>query len=171
MNGSDASRTKSSRAFEKRTPASRRASVSRATKSTGVVRFVDTNVLLYAISSAHADRAKAARAAALLDETDLALSVQVLQEFYVQATRVGATAPLSHESAAAFISTLVRFPVQETTVGLLRAAFVTRKRWHISYWDAAIVEAARLVGCDTICTEDLQHGQDFGGVRIVNPFV
>ncbi len=135
------------------------------------MRFVDTNVLLYAVSSAHADRAKAARAAALLDETDLALSVQVLQEFYVQATRVGATAALSHESAVAFISTLLRFPVQETTVPLLRAAFAARARWRLSYWDAAIVEAARMVGCDTICTEDLQDGQDFGGVRIANPFV
>lgn len=135
------------------------------------MRFVDTNVLLYAVSSAQADRAKAARAASLLDETDLALSVQVLQEFYVQATRLGAPARLSHESAVAFISTLMRFPVQETTVPLLRAAFATRARWRLSYWDAAIVEAARSVGCDTICTEDLQHGQDFGGVRIVNPFV
>jgi predicted nucleic acid-binding protein len=135
------------------------------------VRFVDTNVLLYAVSSARADRAKAAQAAALLDEPDLALSVQVLQEFYVQATRVGATAPLSHESAVAFLTTLLRFPVQETTVPLLRAALATRARWRLSYWDAAIVEAARTAGCDTICTEDLQHGQDFGGVRVVNPFV
>lgn len=135
------------------------------------MRFVDTNVLLYAVSSAKADRAKAVRAAALLDESDLALSVQVLQEFYVQATRAGATAPLSHASAVAFLSTLLRFPVQETTVPLLRAALATRERWRLSYWDAAIVEAARLAGCDTICTEDLQHGQDFGGVRVLNPFV
>lgn len=134
------------------------------------MRFVDTNVLLYAVSSAKPDRTKAAQAAALLDESDLALSVQVLQEFYVQATRVGATAALSHESAVAFLTTLLRFPVQEITVPLVRAALATRARWRLSYWDAAIVEAARAAGCDTICTEDLQHGQDFGGVRVVNPF-
>lgn len=110
------------------------------------------------------------KAAALLDETDLALSAQVLEEFYVQATRVGATAALSHESAVAFLTTLLRFPVQESTVALVRAALATRARWHLSYWDAAIVEAARAAGCDTICTEDLQNGQDFGGVRVVDPF-
>jgi predicted nucleic acid-binding protein len=137
---------------------------------TGAMRFVDTNVLLYAVSSAKADRRKADRAAALLDEADLALSVQVLQEFYVQATRAGAPAALPHESAVAFIATLLRFPIQETTVALVQAAFATRARWQLSFWDAAIVEAARAVGCDTVCTEDLQHGQDFGGVRIVNPF-
>jgi len=135
------------------------------------VRFVDTNILLYAVSSAKAEREKAARAAALLDETDLALSVQVLQEFYVQATRPNATAALPHESAVAFLNTLLRFPVQEMTVALFRAALATRARWQISYWDAAIVEAARLAGCDTLCTEDLQHGQDFDGVRVVDPFV
>ena len=139
--------------------------------STSAVRFVDTNILLYAVSSAKADRAKAERAATLLDEPDLALSVQVLQEFYVQATRTGATAALSHESAVAFIATLLRFPVAELTVPLLRAALAARARWRLSYWDAAIVEAARIAGCETICTEDLPHGQDFDGVRVVNPFV
>jgi len=108
------------------------------------VRFVDTNILLYAVSSAKADR---------------------------QAMRTGATAALSHQSAVAFIATLLRFPVAELTVPLLRAALAARARWRLSYWDAAIVEAARIAGCDTICTEDLPHGQDFDGVRVVNPFV
>lgn len=42
-------------------------------------------------------------------------------------------------------------------------------RWQISYWDAAIVEAARALECDEVLSEDLQHGQNFGGVRVVNP--
>ena len=61
------------------------------------MRFIDTNVLLYAISRNPEERAKAARANELLADPDLALSVQVLQEFYVQATRASRTDRLSHE--------------------------------------------------------------------------
>jgi predicted nucleic acid-binding protein len=51
-----------------------------------------------------------------------------------------------------------------------RAAFRTKERYRIPYWDAAIVEAARVVGCEVIYSEDLNDGQDFDGVRIENPF-
>lgn len=135
------------------------------------MRFVDTNIPLYAISSHPAEATKAERAIALLNASDLALSVQVLQEFYVQATRATATAPLSHEAAVAFIDTLRRFPVQDITVPLMRAAFATRARWRISYWDATIIEAARLSSCPLLLSEDLQHGQDFDGVLAQNPFL
>lgn len=134
------------------------------------MRFVDTNILLYAISSDPQEAAKAERAAELLNEPDLALSVQVLQEFYVQATRSRALARVTHDEAVSLIAALQRFPVQETTVPLLWAALATKARWQISYWDAAIVEAARALGCDAVLSEDLQHAQDFDGVRIVNPF-
>lgn len=134
------------------------------------MRFVDTNVLLYAVSSDPGEAAKAERARALLDEPDLALSVQVLQEFYVQATRPSAPVRLTHDEAAALIATFLRFPVQETTVPLVQLALATRARWGIGYWDAAIVAAARLLGCPTLLTEDLQHAQDFDGVRVINPF-
>jgi predicted nucleic acid-binding protein len=71
----------------------------------------------------------------------------------------------------AFIRTLERFALQEQTAVLMHAAFATRARYGISYWDAAIVEAARMLGCHQILTEDLQHGQDYGGVRAANPFL
>lgn len=119
------------------------------------MRFVDTNIPLYAISSRPAESAKAERAVALLNASDLALSVQVLQEFYVQATRSTAAAPLSHDAAVAFIDTLRRFPVQDITVPLMRAALATRARWGISYWDATIVEAARSLACPLLLSEDL----------------
>jgi predicted nucleic acid-binding protein len=135
------------------------------------MRFVDTNVLLYAVSSTAAEQAKAERAVSLLSETDLALSVQVLQEFYVQATRPTRDAPIGHSNATAFIASLLRFPVQEITVPVFQAALEARDRWRLSYWDAAIVEAARALGCDTLYSEDLQHEQDFAGVRVINPFI
>lgn len=135
------------------------------------MRFVDTNVLLYAISTAPDEREKADRAAALLNETDLALSVQVLQEFYVQATHPKAPGRLAHDTAVALIQALLRFPVQETTVALLTAALAVKERWQLCYWDAAIVAAARSLGCDVLLSEDFQDGQDFDGVRVANPFL
>jgi predicted nucleic acid-binding protein len=134
------------------------------------VRFVDTNVLLYAASTADDEREKALRARDLLEGEDLALSVQVLQEFYVQATRPTRSERLSHEQAAALVEAFLRFPVQETTVALMRAALETAARFGVSYWDAAIIEAARSLGCVTLLSEDLGDGTDYGGVRVVNPF-
>ena len=135
------------------------------------VRFVDTNVLLYAVSTAPDERKKNQRALAILDDDDIALSVQVLQEFYVQATRSTKPERLNHEQAVALIESWLRFRVQETSVALVQNALSTRKRWDISYWDAAIVEAARVAGCGTLLSEDLQNGMDFAGVRVQNPFV
>ena len=64
----------------------------------------------------------------------------------------------------------LRFPVQESTVPLVRGALEIRRRHRLSYWDAAIVEAARLLGCDTLLSEDLAHGRTYEGVKVVNPF-
>ncbi|MGH2913264.1 MAG: PIN domain-containing protein, partial [Solirubrobacteraceae bacterium] len=77
------------------------------------MRFVDTNVLLYAISRDPEEQAKARRANELLAQRDLALSVQVLQEFYVQATRESRKARLTHEQAAALVESFRRFPIQD----------------------------------------------------------
>ncbi len=134
------------------------------------MRFVDTNVLLYAVSRASGEDTKRSVAVDLLDSDDLALSVQVLQEFYVQATRATKPDRLSHEQATALVESWLRYPVQETTVALLRNALATSHRWQISLWDAAVVEAARAAGCDTLLSEDLQHGMSFAGVRVVDPF-
>lgn len=134
------------------------------------MRFVDTNVLLYALSTAKEEKDKALRARAILGEDDLALSVQVLQEFYLQATRPTRSDHLSHAQAASLVQSFLRFPVQETTVPLIRAALETRARFAISYWDAVIVEAARSLGCTTLLSEDLADGMDYSGVRVVNPF-
>jgi predicted nucleic acid-binding protein len=134
------------------------------------MRFVDTNVLLYAVSTAPREAAKARVARRLLEADDLALSVQVLQEFYVQATRGDRTSRLTHEQAALLIESWLRFPVQETTVALVQAALETKRRHRLSYWDAAIIEAARLLECETLLSEDLAHSRDYDGIRVTNPF-
>lgn len=134
------------------------------------MRFVDTNVLLYAISKAPAEQAKAQVALEILQAEDLVLSVQVLQEFYVQATRATKADRITHEEAALLIEAYARFRVEEMTLSLMRAALAAKERFGVSYWDAAIIEAARSASCQTLLTEDLNDGQDFSGVRVENPF-
>ena len=134
------------------------------------MRFLDTNILLYAISQAPAEAGKTACALALLDADDWALSVQVLQEFYVQATRASKADRIPHDLAVALIEAWLRFRVQELTIPMLLAALRTKARYQLSYWDAAIIEAARAAGCRELYSEDLNAGQDYDGVRVVNPF-
>jgi predicted nucleic acid-binding protein len=135
------------------------------------VRFADTNILLYAISGDPDEQPKADRARALMAERDLALSVQVLQEFYVQATRATRSDAIPHADAVALIESFRRFPVAPVTAEVMSAACATCNRFRISYWDAAILEAARSLGCEVVLSEDLSDTVDYGGVRVVNPFV
>ncbi len=134
------------------------------------MRFVDTSVLLYAVSQDVAEQAKAERANSILADRDIALSVQVLQEFYVQATRSTRPDALTHEQAARLVESFLRFPVQEIATPVMLAAMVTRNRFGLSYWDAAILEAARALGCEVVLSEDLADGEDYAGVRVQNPF-
>jgi predicted nucleic acid-binding protein len=134
------------------------------------VRFADTNVLLYAISRDADEREKAERANELLGARDIALSTQVLQEFYVQATRESRSDRLTHAQACRLVESFLRFPVAAVTSRVVLAAMTTSERFRISYWDAAILEAARALGCDLVLSEDLAHGQDYGGVSVENPF-
>jgi len=134
------------------------------------VRFVDTNVLLYAVSRAAEEQPKREAANELLRHRDLALSVHVLQEFYVQATRSTREDALTHRQAADLVTAFGRFPVQPTTMTLVLAAMDTRDRFGLSYWDAAIIEAARMLGCTEVLSEDLADGQDYGGLVVVDPF-
>jgi predicted nucleic acid-binding protein len=133
------------------------------------VRFVDTSILLYAISREPAERSKAEVASRLLCSRDLALSAQVLQEFYVQATDTDRSDRLTHEQALGLVESFRRFPIQETTVGLALAATDLSRRFQISYRDAAVVEAARLLECDVLLSADLPHRQTYGDVLVVDP--
>ncbi|MEW5982490.1 MAG: hypothetical protein AB1806_08975 [Acidobacteriota bacterium] len=94
----------------------------------------------------------------------------VLQEFYVQATRSTRQDRLSHEQASLLVEAWLRLPIQEITVPIMLAASARAHASAISYWDAAVIEAARALGCATVLSEDLADGRDLGGVRIENPF-
>jgi predicted nucleic acid-binding protein len=134
------------------------------------VRFADTNILLYAISRDAAEQEKAQRANEILSARDIVLSVQVMQEFYVQATRKSRPDAITHEQAIRLIESFRRFEVQDITTRIMSAALATCQRFQLSYWDAAIIEASRALGCDVVLSEDLGDGQDYAGVRVQNPF-
>jgi predicted nucleic acid-binding protein len=135
------------------------------------MRFVDTNVLLYSLDLGPAQPAKAAIATHILTCADLVLSVQVLQEFYVQATRPSRRDALPHDVAFRLIQKWLRFRIQDNTVAVLQTALALKDRFQTSYWDAAILAAAKAAGCREVLSEDLNHGQDYDGVIVVNPFV
>lgn len=134
-------------------------------------RFLDTNVLLYSISDDPRDRIKRDIAIALVEQPDNALSIQVLQEFYVQATRASRSNRLPHETAVAFVQTWSeRFSIQDLTISILDSALEIKAATRLSYWDAAIIAAARALGCDELLSEDMQHGRTIADVTIINPF-
>jgi predicted nucleic acid-binding protein len=135
---------------------------SAATRFT-TVRFVDTNVLLYAISRDPAEQDKAKLANDILADRELALSVQVLQEFHVQATRASRPDPITHQQAVRLAESFRRYPVQGITSAIPMAALDTRQRFQLSYWDSAIIEASRAMGCTKVLSEDLGDGRTTPG--------
>jgi predicted nucleic acid-binding protein len=134
------------------------------------LRFIDTNVLLYSISRDPSEARKRDTAIAILDAEDIALSVQVLQEFYVQATRATRPDAIPHEIAVGLIRTWLRFKVQDITLPIMTGALEIKATFTLSYWDAAIVAAARALACRQLLSEDMAHGREIDGVTILNPF-
>jgi predicted nucleic acid-binding protein len=132
--------------------------------------FVDTNVMIYAHDVDA--RAKHEIAKGVLRELWSlragTLSIQVLQEFYINVTRKIA-APLSKSSARAIVDSYAVWCV-DTTLTEISAAFRIEDEAAISFWDALIIAAARKAGADRILTEDMNAGQIISGVRIENPF-
>lgn len=134
------------------------------------MRLTDTNVLLYAASSHPDEVEKTQIALELLERADLCLSVQVLQEFYYQATRPTRPDRLTHQDALEFLDKLNAIPVQALDQTLFTSAVDICQRFQISYWDAAILAAARAMGCDAVYSEDLSDRQDYADLRVINPF-
>jgi len=132
--------------------------------------FLDTNVLVYAVSSAEGEAAKRSKALDLVRQSDFGLSAQVLQEFYVTVTRK-IRKPLAPELAVALMDEYRVFPTVPTDYPLIVAAVEVSLRHGISYWDGAIVAAAEVLEAEVLYTEDLNHGQQYGPVRAVNPFL
>jgi predicted nucleic acid-binding protein len=132
-------------------------------------KFLDTNILLYAYDrDAPAKRKVALR---LVEQGwsspgETAISVQVLQEFHVNLEK----SDVSRSEATQIVRDFSQWPVVDNSLDLLHSALDEQVRWRISLWDALILAAARASGAVELVTEDLNHGQDYGGIRVVNPF-
>lgn len=131
--------------------------------------FIDSNVLLYAGSQHPDDQAKRKIALDLLRKSGLGFSAQVMQEYFAVAYTKGRLG-ISLEVALENLEWLARRTTLPITPGLVLRATRTAKRYKISYWDAAIISAAGELGCHTLYSEDLNSGQEYDGLRVINPF-
>jgi len=136
-----------------------------------VPSFVDTNVLVYAEDRDAGRKHEIARdlIVDLWQSGDGVLSVQVLQELYVTLTRK-VRRPLAAARAAEVVREYLAWRIVDNDRNLLVAAMALQHRGSISFWDALVVEAAGAAGCDRLYSEDLNSGQRFGSIEIVNPF-
>ena len=134
------------------------------------VVFVDTHILIYAHDADAGS--KRTRAEAILRERggsgDGRLSVQVLQEFYVNATRKLAT-PIAQMSAREVVSSYSAWVREPTTADTVSRAIDVAALAQMSFWDALIVASAEQADATRIYSEDLNAGQAIAGIRIANP--
>lgn len=131
--------------------------------------FLDTNVLIYAALGSADEPAKYERAVELLT-TRFGISGQVLAEFYVNAQRKGSV-PLTADEAKEWVYRLSKKAFQPVDYAVIRGGIENARRYQISYWDGAIIAAAERLGARVVYSEDLNHGQTYGSVRVENPFL
>ncbi|MCR2833581.1 PIN domain-containing protein [Parerythrobacter lacustris] len=134
-------------------------------------RFLDTNVLLYAAAqqAAAADSGKHQQALNLIGEGGFAISAQVLQEFYVNATRLKPQ-PLHPSEAKEWVDLLGALECVAVDHRLVSEGVQISQLYQTSYWDGAIIAAAHAAGATALYSEDLNHGQVYGDVTVINPF-
>lgn len=136
------------------------------------LQFVDTNILVYAYDSSAERRHELARAllTELWQNGQGCLSIQTLQEFYVTITRKVAQ-PMSVERAAQIISDLGHWKVHTPSVEDVLAAIALQQRYRLSFWDAMVLTSAERLECGVVWSEDLNPGQTYTSVKVLNPFV
>lgn len=133
--------------------------------------FIDTNILVYAHDVSAGD--KHARAKNLIQELWKSragcLSIQVMQEFYVSVTQKVST-PMARSTAMEVLRNLSHWHVHEPGIEDVIAAIDLQGRFQVSFWDAMIIQSALLLDCSLIWSEDLNPGQVYDKVTLVNPF-
>jgi predicted nucleic acid-binding protein len=132
--------------------------------------FLDTNVLVYGAVGRRDEPRKAAIAREIVATRLFGVSAQTLAEFYAVVSRLVRT-PLSLPEIDAWITHLSSFPCAAVDADLVREGILLSRRYRIGYFDAALIAAAERLGAVTFYSEDLGHGQAYGSVRVVNPFL
>lgn len=134
--------------------------------------FVDSNILVYAHDKFAGEKFAGAKelVSTLWKENRGVLSTQVLQEFCVNARRKSKQ-PISWEMMREAILDYMQWRMVVNSADSILRAMEVERRYQLSFWDAMIVQAAERAGCEVLYSEDLSHGQEYGGVLVVNPFL
>jgi predicted nucleic acid-binding protein len=132
--------------------------------------FLDTNILIYAALGRGLYETKRTIAHDLVVDSKFGISTQVLQEFYANVTRK-TEIPLTPDEALEWIEGLELQDCVTVDQTLIKVAIGISQRYRINYWDGAILAAAERLGAEIVYTEDISHGQTYGPVRVVNPFL
>ena len=132
--------------------------------------FLDTNILIYAALGKGPQERKRKIAHDLVVDGRFGISTQVLQEFYTNAIR-NTVRPLTPDEALQWIDELQLQECVTVDQALIKVGIEISLRYRINYWDGAILAAAECLRAEIVYTEDLNHGQSYGPVRVVNPFL
>jgi predicted nucleic acid-binding protein len=136
-----------------------------------VTYFLDTNILVYAYDRSAGE--KRDLAAQLMESCWVnengCLSLQVLQEFFVTVTKKLET-PLGHQTARQIVADLANWRLHAPEAGDLLQAIDLQQTYQLAFWDAMVVQSAASLGCKQLLSEDLNHGQVYGNVQVINPF-
>ena len=133
--------------------------------------FVDTNIFVYAYDTHDAEKQRRAQDVMRsgIESESIVLSVQVLGEFFTVVTK-RIPSPLSVDEAEDVLNLVSILPIVEIDRRMVHRAIETHRRYRITYWDSLIVAAAERAGCTQILSEDLNAGQSYNGIVVVNPF-
>ncbi len=129
--------------------------------------FLDTNVLIYAASKRIDAPRKHDIARALFADTAFCTSGQVLAEFVANRRKLSG---MSLTDLSVWIDKITAFPMAEIDAAIVRSGLQMSERYKISYWDGAILAAAEQLGAPIVYSEDLNDGQTYGSVKVINPF-
>jgi len=133
--------------------------------------FIDTNILIYAHDRSAGAKHVVARdlVRTLWDDGGGCLSIQVLQEFYVNITRK-VPHPMTASEAAEVIADLAVWDVHSPNTDEVLDAIRLSQRYQLAFWDAMILTSASALGCDAVWSEDLNASQRYGSIVVENPF-
>ena len=133
--------------------------------------FLDTNILVYAFDRSAGE--KQTQAAQWVEtcwkNENGCLSIQVLQEFYVTVTRKIVT-PLDHQTARQIVADLAQWRLHAPEASDLLQAIDLQQSYQLAFWDAQVIQSAASLSCKLLLSEDLNHGQRYGDVQVINPF-
>jgi predicted nucleic acid-binding protein len=133
--------------------------------------FLDTNILVYAYDSSAGQ--KHTLAVGLVqgcwENENGCLSLQVLQEFFVTVTRK-IMQPLDLQTARQIVADLTQWHLHAPNAADLLQAIDLQELYQVAFWDALVIQSAASLGCKQLFSEDLNHGQAYGAVKVVNPF-